>query len=1000
MAVSPRLYRPIGIIFLTIALLNILFVIYPFADTVVVFRFCPGYWIFLIFVGIAIFALPPIIFYSAFAVYWLRRKKLKQQASQMMAPSAPCAPDVILKKIGIGLGISTIILFSIIALIFTILVASYHINGVPIRNAAQFGLVYRPNVTIARDINLVPHIQATTLNDVVFAQGLVHCQDRLYQMDYLQRLAYGTLSVYVGEAAVQSDIYFRTLNFNQSAWNTWNVLDPNTQAALQAYSDGVNHYVGSLRPNQRPFEYQMHLGGQPPANFWTPQTSLVILKLYQYVMSANLESELIRLYLLFNQKLNVTRVMDLVPMVKYNGPTMWSAEELFVPVPLMGPRIAAELNKFTEGMNKAELLQQEFGVDIQEPSMSVPSSSGPPPNSTGGWGFPDLVSLVRKWEPEINWIKAGDYFLQNMFGTATWVASMGADFYKFTSSLLSSSLGYPFKIQTPNLMYLNHLKIVAPGGSFEGNGLSFPGVPGIFSGRTMLYAWAATPMQADIMDLYVLNDTSADGEQYLYNNEPMNYTIRTEVIEVRYSNPVVVNVRDSVHGPVISDSWESFTSLSERPNPIPGMRLALNWTGFQVNDTTIAFMLQSWQQTNFNNFQAMSYLIQVPAMNVFYADRSGETSGGYVAVGLVPTRQSYHTGLIPVSGSSNAYDWLGFQDMTKIAPYLYMGLIVNAGNRVVPPGFIFDLGYDFEESWRAELLNKTVLEMYNSALTNQTATFTGIQAQNTLNDLSSGLMYALSNALNNTAALIEAGNITLTSGNKAYGMIQELLSWDGQMTENSGPGALMYGWYQELVKLGQWETKLMGWGRPQFIVKTLAPMGIPGTEIDLSEFGYSGIPDNATMERNAERCRMTLNLVYGYPEAAVNATQYPCDEFIAVSLERTSAPSSLGSANHITFVHLLMDPTAYACACNRKLSKTGGGAFSVNPVLPAYQQYMDWGKTDGQYRIQLSTDGNEWDKKKYDQYLPNFSANQYGFFLPMYMTGSGYTAYEVITLDE
>ncbi|MNE96991.1 hypothetical protein D3C80_1952760 [compost metagenome] len=71
--VNPRLYKPIGIVLLTVALVNLMFLLYPFADSVVVFRRCVGYWIFVIFVGVAIFGVIPITAYVAYAIYWLKR---------------------------------------------------------------------------------------------------------------------------------------------------------------------------------------------------------------------------------------------------------------------------------------------------------------------------------------------------------------------------------------------------------------------------------------------------------------------------------------------------------------------------------------------------------------------------------------------------------------------------------------------------------------------------------------------------------------------------------------------------------------------------------------------------------------------------------------------------------------------------------------------------------------------------------------------------------------
>ena len=203
---------------------------------------------------------------------------------------------------------------------------------------------------------------------------------------------------------------FRSLNLNKTAYETWASLDSSYQASLTAYSDGINHYVNSLRPTQRPFEYKVELHGNfEKGDFWTPQTSLAILKMFQFVMSGNLESELIRFYLATNIKLNITRVMDLVPMARYDAPTTWSAEDLYIPPPLVPDRLAAELQKFEDDQNNAAELQKFFGVNTEEPSSSTSTTKRPS----------NLADLVSKWEPTHSWLKHGKSFVENTFVPST-----------------------------------------------------------------------------------------------------------------------------------------------------------------------------------------------------------------------------------------------------------------------------------------------------------------------------------------------------------------------------------------------------------------------------------------------------------------------------------------------------------------------------------------------------------------------------------------------------
>ena len=53
-------------------------------------------------------------------------------------------------------------------------------------------------VTIVRDANAVPHIRASSDHDAFYALGLVHAQDRLWQMELSRRAAQGRLSEVLG----------------------------------------------------------------------------------------------------------------------------------------------------------------------------------------------------------------------------------------------------------------------------------------------------------------------------------------------------------------------------------------------------------------------------------------------------------------------------------------------------------------------------------------------------------------------------------------------------------------------------------------------------------------------------------------------------------------------------------------------------------------------------------------------------------------------------------
>jgi penicillin amidase len=99
-------------------------------------------------------------------------------------------------------------------------------------------------VEIVRNTSAVPHIFGETDADVFFGLGMAHAQDRLWQMLMLRRTAQGRLSELFGPATAQIDDLLRRLDLDRYANASVAALEPETLAALEAYADGVNAWIG------------------------------------------------------------------------------------------------------------------------------------------------------------------------------------------------------------------------------------------------------------------------------------------------------------------------------------------------------------------------------------------------------------------------------------------------------------------------------------------------------------------------------------------------------------------------------------------------------------------------------------------------------------------------------------------------------------------------------------------------------------------------------------
>ncbi|MES3017383.1 MAG: penicillin acylase family protein [Bacteroidota bacterium] len=141
----------------------------------------------------------------------------------------------------------------------------------------------RGAVEIKFDERMVPHIFAESNYDLYFAQGYVTAKDRLWQMDFQTRFASGRLSEVVGPKAIELDRYQRRMGMTYGAENMVKVMmnDPEIKETMEAYADGINAYIHSLKPGEYPVEFKL-LNYVPEE--WTPLNSALLLKL----MSATL----------------------------------------------------------------------------------------------------------------------------------------------------------------------------------------------------------------------------------------------------------------------------------------------------------------------------------------------------------------------------------------------------------------------------------------------------------------------------------------------------------------------------------------------------------------------------------------------------------------------------------------------------------------------------------------------------------------------------------------
>lgn len=160
-------------------------------------------------------------------------------------------------------------------------------------------------VEILRDKLGLPHIFAENLHDMFFAQGYVHAQDRLWQMEFNQRLVAGRVAEILGKLALPLDKWIRTLTMRRVAEHEVSLLNPETCQYLEAYAGGVNAFI---QQGKLPIEFTLLRYKPEP---WIIPDTLAWIKMMAWTLSANWESEILRARLV--EKLGAKKAAELEP---------------------------------------------------------------------------------------------------------------------------------------------------------------------------------------------------------------------------------------------------------------------------------------------------------------------------------------------------------------------------------------------------------------------------------------------------------------------------------------------------------------------------------------------------------------------------------------------------------------------------------------------------------------------------------------------------------------
>jgi penicillin amidase len=550
----------------------------------------------------------------------------------------------------------------LIALQAIIIVAGVVIFRMPLpdHEVDVSGLPLTDFVEVIRDERGIPHIYGTNVGDILFAQGYVHAQDRFWQLEFWSHLSTGRLASLIGEPGVGADLLFRTFGFNRVALEEYENLPPEFKQDLIHYTDGINAYIESRPQNRLSLEhfFLQFINPEYKVGTYEPYYPLAWAKMMAYDLNGNFEQEI------RNSK-------------TYNTLTPEIAELLRPPYPDEHPYIVEEW----EGKGSFTSVGKSNNIEQLYQAL--------------------FIKYVTK-----------DLQTNQALGSNSWAISG-----EHTESGLPLLANDPhLSVQLPAIWYENGLHCYPKNRDCELDvvGFSFAGSPYIVIGHNSHIAWGFTNMGPDVQDLFVEKINPSNPNQYEVDGEWRDMDRITEIIEVAGSEPIVIEVRSTHHGPIVSDrsypvnlnpEEDQVSFADEARIELPdNFSVSLSWPALIPGNTFVGIRDFNYAK-NWEEFRDASRLFEVPAQNLLYADVDGNIA--YQSPGKLPIRAEGLVGDLPIPGWLSENDWQGFVPFEEL-PYTInpsSGYIITANQSVHPdqpwPNY-------YARGYRAEAIERVI----------------------------------------------------------------------------------------------------------------------------------------------------------------------------------------------------------------------------------------------------------------------------------------------------
>ena len=189
---------------------------------------------------------------------------------------------------------------------------------------------------------------------------------------------------------------------------------------------------------------------------------------------------------------------------------------------------------------------------------------------------------------------------------------------------------------------------------YEIYGYYLAGTPFPLLGHNHTYAYGLTMFENDDLDLFQEEENPNNTNQYKTVDGYKNYIIHKKTIKVKDSSDVTLNIKESIHGPLMNGLLPTLTT--KKP-------VAMSWIYTQQKNQILEAVYSLSHAKDLDDFHKNIGLIAAPGLNIMYGDAKNNIA--WITSGKLYKLDKSVNGNFIMNGSNGIDDKKEFLDFSK-----------------------------------------------------------------------------------------------------------------------------------------------------------------------------------------------------------------------------------------------------------------------------------------------------------------------------------------------